>query len=212
MFKENKSLSTQNLNPVLANILEQVLLPQCIIVQTDVPAGPEQRIPVLSATQDGFERDEDFRFTPYPISILLRSLEKDGWTEEQLQVLPDGIRDFYAGHTLVEFKTDDPIDESSLRLLMAETYFYHEEYKCEYDEIQWFLITRHPIPKDIFDLFHYVSFREGIYHTGDMLIDHIRLVQIDELKNTPRNAPFKFFSTDEQERKEAAATLQLVDF
>ncbi|MCP4105047.1 MAG: hypothetical protein GY749_05860 [Desulfobacteraceae bacterium] len=210
MFEE--SLSTPNLNPALAKILEQILLPHCIIVSTDVPAGPEQRIPVLSASENGFGQDEDFRFTPYPISILLRSLEKDGWTEEQMQVLPDGIRDFYSDHTLLEFKTDDPIDESSLRLLVAETYFYHEEYKCEFDDIQWFLITRHPIPEEIINLFHYVSFREGIYHSGDLFIDRIRLIRIEELKNTPRNAPFKFFSTDGQERKEAAAALKLIDF
>ncbi len=63
-------------------LLQELLTPVGLTIQTELPVSTD----------------------PPKIDIIIIKRESEAWTEAQLALLPDGIRDSQASHILLEFK------------------------------------------------------------------------------------------------------------
>lgn len=92
---------------LFAGLLEELLTPLNITVQTEVP--------LLSNPPLG--------------DILLLRREGDWWTEEQRSRLADGLRDTYATHVLLEFKYTQSINLITFRQAISNDHLYRQSQK-----------------------------------------------------------------------------------
>ncbi len=182
-MKETEHDTTENPNRVLGNILKEILIPACIVVETEVDAGPAHHVPAYRVDDDGFRFEETVELKPPPISILIRSLEKDDWRPEQKQLLPDGIRDVHMTNTTLEFKHDEPITESTLAGAIGTSYFFCKAYGHDSHDILDCLVTPYDIPE-----FFVFQTTRGVYRSDSPLLERVRLVAWTSCQ-TPHGMP-----------------------
>ncbi len=99
---------------LLGALLDALLNPVGIEVLTDVA--------VMSA--------------PPEADIVLIRRDQPKWTPEQMERLPDGIRESTATHILLEFKYTESLNEQSLRQASGYDYFYRSSHDLSEHEIQ----------------------------------------------------------------------------
>jgi len=73
--------------------------------------------------------------------ILILRQQETAWTFEQLQRLPDGIRQSTARHILLEFKYTQSISNDAVVQTLAYDLFYRNSKKLTLDEVQTFLVS-----------------------------------------------------------------------
>ncbi|QTA90974.1 hypothetical protein [Desulfonema magnum] len=86
---------------LLGKLLEELLVPVGISVYTEFSVMSE----------------------PPKTDILLLRRETSGWSPEQAERLPDGIRDSRAEHILLEFKYTESVNDNALRQTLCYDFF-----------------------------------------------------------------------------------------
>ena len=123
-----------NLHRLLGEIFKELLTPLNIIVDTDFPVMSD----------------------PPEADILILSKEKAGWTPEQLKYLPDGVRDSYADHILLEFKYTESINHLAIMQALAYLFFYTSHRDMRVEEVRTFLLSSKTPVRETLDRFGYV--------------------------------------------------------
>jgi len=166
--------------------------------------GRAHHVPEYTLDEDGsFRFEKTVPLGPPPISIMIRSLEKDDWSPEQKQLLPDGIRDFHKTNTTLDFRHDEPITDSTLAGTVGTSYFFSKHYGYDSHDILDCLITPYDIPE-----FFVFQTSTGVYRSESPLLERVRLISLEQLPNTPWNASLKYFSADPEERELAISNLR----
>jgi hypothetical protein len=108
---------------IFGELLSEVVSPTHISVQTNV----------LVST------------TPPQIDIILMQNVSDTstWTTEQLQYLPDGIRESTAQYILIEFKYTECVTHRALHALMGYQEFFLRANHLAEKRVQSFLVSAH---------------------------------------------------------------------
>jgi hypothetical protein len=78
---------------------------------------------------------------PPRVDVLIPRQPKTAWTAEQLERLPDGIRQNTASHILLEFKYTESISDNAIIQTLGYDLFYQNSKKLAMDEVQTFLIS-----------------------------------------------------------------------
>ena len=140
--------------------------------------------------------------------LILRQLEK-AWTAEQLERLPDGIRQSTASHILLEFKYTQSINDDVLVQTLAYDLFYRNSKKLTVDEVQTFLVSGIKPQLDTRKPYGYENLRyPGVYDSHNQLEKRIQLISLNELADEPYNAAFKIFATHQKEKHKAFRLLE----
>jgi len=206
-MKETRQNTSENLNLTLGNILREILIPACIVVDTEVDADSEYHVPVFEV-DDGFQFKENVALKPSDISIMLKSLEKDDWTYGQKQLLPDGIRDFHARVTLMEFKYDEPAVGFNIDERIADRVAFCKAYGYDRLDVLACLVTNHDFPESLLKDIEFCQEPEGVYKSDHLSLEQIRVIALNDLRDTPWNASLKYFSKHPEERESAILNLK----
>ncbi|EDN71292.1 hypothetical protein BGP_0818 [Beggiatoa sp. PS] len=126
---------------------------------------------------------------PPEADILLLRREHDYWTTEQLERLPDGIRESTARHILIEFKATESISKESFTQASSYDYFYKQSQKLADNELQTFVISAIEPQKANREQFGYhIRCQPGVYQSDNIAFNHITLISLNELPDKLHNA------------------------
>ena len=178
MSKNNKT----RWHRLLGSLLEQLLTPVGISVQCDVKV----------------------MVNPPEADILLLRRQTPQWTDEQLERLPDGLRESVASDILLEFKYSESVNEKAFQQAVSYDYFYKSANKFSHKQVQSFLISaKTPHSATLDEFFYQPSQCKGVYFSKLPLFRHVILIVLNELSNEPHNAWIKCFASRRLEKKKA---------
>ncbi|MCP4352486.1 MAG: hypothetical protein GY795_44070 [Desulfobacterales bacterium] len=171
---------------LLGKLLEELLVPVGISVYTDFSVMSE----------------------PPKTDILLLRREKTGWSQEQAERLPDGMRDSRAEHILLEFKYTESVNDSAVCQTLCYDFFYKRAQKLEEHEVQTFLISSKTPRKAVLENNNYFSDQNGVYKSRDNLLKEIPILVLNELSDEMHNAFIKCFASRKKAKISAFSTLE----
>jgi hypothetical protein len=164
----------------LGTILKELLTPLGVTVLTEVPVRSE----------------------PAKADILLLRQNKGGWTAEQKDRLPDGIRDCHAEHILLEFKYTENFSEEALFQTIEYQRNYLEFNQLKPDQLQCFLVVaQHPLDKNLQEFGYHIIDKKGVYFSKtDRLARRVPLISLNKLSHGPHNTWIRCFASRKKER------------
>lgn len=173
MAEKNFESSKTQWHTLLGTLLEMLLTPVGIDVSTNVA--------VMSS--------------PPEADILLLRRHRRQWSAEQMSRLPDGIRDSAASHILMEFKYTESLNDRAIRQAIGYDYFYQEAHELKRHELQT-LVASAKTPRDeTLQRFGYGKTAwPGVYRSHVPVLEEVLLLVLNELADTPHNAPIKCFA------------------
>ena len=132
----------------------------------------------------------DISVTELPwIDILLLKRNQPTWTAEQLERLPDGVRQSQASHILLEFKYSQSLDNKAMAQAVGYNHFYQESHQLDDTDVQTFLVSAKKPQLETRKAFGYETMRySGVYESQWILEKRIRLISLNELTDEPYNA------------------------
>jgi len=167
---------------LLGGLLEELLTPVDILVFTEFAVMSQSPV----------------------ADILLLRKKRGGWTSEQLQRVPDGIRDTNAKHILIEFKYTESVDEDAFKQLLGYEYFYRSSKNIAAHKVQSFMISSKTPRQLFFNKFGYSQGgKKGVYYSSNSLLKNITLVLLNELSDDIHNAFIKCFASHVKSRESA---------
>ncbi len=188
------------MNILLGQILKELLIPECIVVETNVQVGLERPLRVMEIKPDGSSAVEELHVDPFSIDIVLYGLEKEKWTDDQKMVLPDGFREKYFTYIFLDFKYDEKLKKSHVKDMLLKRHLFCKNFEYEYNEILYCLLTNRKT-NDFIEKMEFYPLKDGVYASDNFMIETIHLIVLDELENTPWNMPFKYFASDNGEKE-----------
>ena len=145
---------------------------------------------------------------PPEADVILLRREGDTWTNEQLQYLPDGIRDVSAQHVLIEFKYSELLNKKVLRQTGTYEQGYRASKKLKLDELAIFVVMSTTPRKTTLEKYgYYQTEKVGIYQTDNPLADDLTLILLNKLPPEEYNAFVKLFASRKKEQKVALSML-----
>jgi hypothetical protein len=141
---------------ILGRIFEFLLTPLGITVSTDVKVMTK----------------------PPEADILLLKRVNQDWTTEQLERLPDGIRESNAPQILIEFKATESVSKATFIQAAAYEHFYKNSQELKDEEIQTFVLCAIQPQKANREQYGYhIQVRRGVYQSDNIAFSHITLMK-----------------------------------
>ena len=140
--------------------------------------------------------------------ILIRR-KRAGWTPEQKALLADGLRETKADHILIELKILESINEDALRQILVYDHLYMKGEKLARKRLQSVLISARTPKRESMSQFGFERTEiKGVYkYSPPPWKAPIQIIVLNELENTPNNAPLKCFASRRIEQKKAFSTV-----
>ncbi len=152
----------------------------------------------LLLTPLGITVTVDFKLMSDPPrgDILLLRREQPYWTAEQLAYLPDGIRNSQASDILVEFKYTESLTGQMIAKVLSYDTLYREIQELPTERVESFILcSKTPRPKLLKDYGYRPTEWAGVYQSGNILLEHVKILVLNDLSNDPHNAFVKCFAS-----------------
>ncbi|MDM8517094.1 hypothetical protein QUF76_12905 [Desulfobacterales bacterium HSG16] len=167
-------------------VFEEVLIPLGLDVQTEHPV----------------------MIDPPEADVVIIRKNGMGWTPEQLEVLPDGVRDCNASHIIIEFKNTESLTEDALFVTGGYRVFYKQSRDLKDHEIQVFIASSKSPSRKILERHGYrPSDKAGVYHSQYSMVRFIPLIALNDLADKPYNALYRLFGSRKKEKLRALKRL-----
>ncbi|MFN8486690.1 MAG: hypothetical protein U0350_03805 [Caldilineaceae bacterium] len=167
---------------LLGKLLEIVLTPAGITVLSELPVTSN----------------------PPQVALLLLRREGSDWTPEQLQLLPDGVRNRRMAHHLLECKLTESVNEQSFQQALTYDYLYQQSQQLAPDELQTYVVSAQTPRSAHLQAWGYqVREQAGVYVSALPLFRRIVLLVLNELRDEPHNEFLRLFASRQQVRKAA---------
>jgi hypothetical protein len=164
---------------LLARLLEIVLTPMDIAVESEVPVMSE----------------------PPRADVLLLRRRGKAWTAAQRDLLPDGVRDRNAQHHLLECKFSESLNAAAVQQALSYDYFYRQTHQLKTGELQTYVVSaRTPRPAWL-QQFGYSAEQTGVYVSTQPLAAKVVVLVLNELSDAPHNEFLRLFASRQQVRK-----------
>ena len=166
---------------LLGKLLEIVLTPVDVIVESEIQVMSE----------------------PPKADVLLLRRRGKQWSEEQRQLLPDGVRDRNAHHHLLECKFSESVNESALQQALSYDYFYRQTQQLKADELQTYVVSAQTPRAALLKRFGYQRVEHpGVYATAQPMLAKVVLLVLNELRDAPQNEFLRLFASRQTVRKQ----------
>ena len=149
---------------------------------------------------------------PPKVDIVLLRREGNRWSEEQLHLLCDGIRNTIARHVLVEFKYSESLSIDALLQALGYHYFYRQSQSLSEAELQTFVMVAITPRRQLLEHFGYsVSEVPGVYRSQQPLLEKVQLIVLNQLQPSPHNAFVQCFASQRRVYQNAFTQIQKLD-
>ncbi len=146
---------------------------------------------------------------PPRIDILLIRRDGDSWTEQQLQLLCDGMRDVAAPMLMIEFKYSESLTVKAVRQTVGYDHFYCTGQNLADSEVATFiLVARTPRPGLLADLGYEATDLPGVYRTRQSVAARVQIIVINQLRPEMHNSFVQYFASKRRVRNAAFERLQ----
>jgi hypothetical protein len=148
---------------------------------------------------------------PPRADIILIRRRGTRWTKKQRLLLADGLRDLGADHILIEMKIRQGLSEDGLRQIIVYEYLYYTTEKTlTRDRLQSVIICSQTPQGDLLARYGFKpTGLPGVYECKTSpWCGTIRIILLNELADTPHNAPLKCFASQQKERQKAFETIR----
>lgn len=146
---------------------------------------------------------------PPKVDILLLRRETAAWTAEQLEVLPDGIRETSAKHVLIEFKYTESLTTDTIAQALGYEYFYRTANGLKQSDVKMFILCAKTPKLERLDAFGYtLSTLPGVMESTQELTRHVPILLLNGLQELPHNAFVKAFASRQLEKAKAFSLLR----
>ena len=149
---------------------------------------------------------------PPKVDIVLLRREGERWSEEQLHLLCDGIRNTIARHVLIEFKYSESLSVDALLQALGYHYFYRQSQSLSEAELQTFVMVAITPRRQLLEHFGFsVSEVPGVYRSQQPLLEKVQLIVLNQLQPSPHNAFVQCFASQRRVYQSAFAQIQKLD-
>jgi hypothetical protein len=146
---------------------------------------------------------------PPQVDIMFFQRDQAVWTTEQLERLPDGIRQCKATYILLEFKYTESVNEDAFIQARTYDYLYKRHQKLTDKEVQTFIVSAKKPRQNTREKWGYEkAVCQGVYKSDNECLKEIPLISLNELACERHNAYFKLFSSHKVERENAFKLLE----
>lgn len=146
---------------------------------------------------------------PPRVDIVLLRRQSGQWTEEQLHLLCDGLRNTLASHLLIEFKYVESFSEEALLQALGYSYFYCVAQGLAENDVQTFVMVAQTPRRQILQRFGYeTSELPGVYHSRQPLASKVQLIVLNQLPLLPHNAFVQCFASQRRIYQSAFERIQ----
>ncbi|MBF0294499.1 MAG: DUF4351 domain-containing protein [Magnetococcales bacterium] len=148
---------------------------------------------------------------PPKADIILIQRREGGRTELQNMLMADGLRDLNVDRILAEIKITESMNEAALIQASLYDAWYRICENLEKHQLRTVIISAATARKPFLQRFAFKPVGpNGVYESTPLWGEPVRIIFLNELENSPRNAPLKFFSSRKEERKKAFAVVNEV--
>jgi hypothetical protein len=141
---------------------------------------------------------------PPRVDIMFFQREQAVWTKEQLERLPDGIRQSKASYILLEFKYTESVNEEAFVQARTYDYLYKRYQQLTDKEVQTFIVSSKKPRQNTRKKWGYeTTICQGVYNSNNEFLKNIPLISLNELVRERHNAYFKLFCSHKVERENA---------
>jgi hypothetical protein len=148
---------------------------------------------------------------PPRADLLLIRRQRNDWTDQQRMLLADGLRDLVADHILAEMKLRGGLTEDGLKQIVVYDHLQliHDK-NLPQERLQSVIISAQTPQGDLLARFGFKpTALPGVYRCEDSpWCGTILVILLNELANTPQNAPLKCFASRQRERQKAFETIK----
>ena len=167
---------------LLAKLLELLLAPVGVTVLSELPATS----------------------TPPKIDVLLLRREGPSWTDNQRELLPDGVRDRDCAHHILECKITESVTEQSLQQALTYDYLYRQSQELTESAVQTYVVSAKTPHKAKLTAWGYtISEHPGVYVSTLPLLSKVILLVLNELRDLPHNEYLRLFASQQRVRRDA---------
>jgi hypothetical protein len=146
---------------------------------------------------------------PPRVDILIIKKNSARWTDDQLKLIPDGIRDSTAKYIILEFKYTQSLSDKSFQQALGYDYFLGEHYELNRKDLQTFIISSKTPRENLLKDHGYIKSNvPGVYKSYLRIFQHFPLLVLNNLSDTYHNALIKSFASRKTEREKAEKLFQ----
>lgn len=128
--------------------------------------------------------------------LFIQPANQTGWSDQQRDYLPDGIRDSLAEHHILELKYTEAVNQEVFDQVVGYGHFYRQSRKLAREQVRCFILSSYSTDKQTRQTFGYTQMSHpGVYHSDNPLLVDIPLLLLNELSDTPHNVLFKLFGS-----------------
>lgn len=172
---------------ILAKLFELLLTHLGVTVQTELPVMSE--LP--------------------KIDILLVRRSGKRWTQQQLRLLCDGLRNVLTATLIIEFKFSESLTVEALRQALGYDYFYRMAQRLAESEVATFVIVaRTPRSGVLEELGYEASEMPGVYRTRQPVLARVQIIVLNQLRPVEHNFFVQQFASQRRVRTVAFDGLQ----
>ena len=145
-----------------------------------------------------------------PRADILIIKKRDGkWTQKQLKLIPDGIRESEARYIILEFKYTQSLSDKSFQQALGYDYFFGERYHLQRNDFQTFIVSAiTPRQEILIDYGYSQTEINGVYKSQIRAFKLFPILILNELPDEYHNALIKAFSSRKGQREKAKQLLR----
>ena len=157
----------------------------------------ESLTPLKLEVESGYEVGKG----PPKLDVLIIRRTGAKWSKEQLEYLPDGIRQSNYNHVILELKYTESVNQIAIFQTIGYLGSYLRLKQLKVDKIGAFIVSSKTPRKKVLDQIGFeLTDIDGVYRSKDCLLSHIQLISLNDLSDAPYNLWIKLFSSKINQR------------
>ena len=155
------------------------------------------------------ETDHPVMRDPPEADVVITGRHGAGWTREQRERLPDGLRDTDAARLVLELKCSESLNEDAVCQAGGYHFFYKTHNELKNSDLQMFLISlRTPREATLKEFGYEPTEKAGVFRSGLPVCRLLPLISLNDLSDSPHNIPLKLFASKKKASLGAAERLR----
>lgn len=170
-----------------------------------------------------FGKELELALTPVGVEVLLEALTLSepprvdvvllrratpAWTAEQVELLPDGIRQSSASHNLIEYKQTESVNLGVFKQALVYDELYLLGRGLKRSQVRTFILSaRTPKAETLEEAGFRASETPGVFESSNVFMTTITLLSLNDLRAELHNAFVQLFASKRRVREAAFARL-----
>jgi len=188
--QQEQSTEIPNSHTLFGSIMKETLIPQNLEVESSYEIGKG----------------------PPKLDVLIIRRKGDWWTDEQLEFLPDGIRQKQCKYVILELKYTESINQIAIFQTLGYLGYYVSLKRINIDDACTFLVSaKTPSIETLSKLNFEKTYIKGVFEPKVRVLKPLSLVSLNDLSEERYNLWIKLFSSKKKQKLSALQKILALD-